>query len=49
MQNDRRRQARAIAIAKTADDRRQTLIVAALAVTMAAACVYGLATLVLHL
>ena len=47
MQNDRRRQARAIAIAKTADDRFRKMEVIAFAVTMAAACLYGFMTFIL--
>ena len=47
MQNDRRRDARAIAIAKAADNRLRRTIVVALAATMAAACLYGLMIFVL--
>jgi hypothetical protein len=47
MQNDRQRQARAIAIAKTADDRFKALEIIAFAATMAAACLYGLMTFIL--
>jgi len=45
MQRNARRQARAIAIAQAQDDRIRKFGFIALAVTMTAACVYGLMTL----
>jgi hypothetical protein len=46
MQENSRKRARAIAIAKAQDDQFQKLGFIALAITMAAACIYGLTTLV---
>jgi hypothetical protein len=46
MQQNSRRRARAIAIAKARDDQFYKLGFIALAITMTAACVYGLMTLV---
>jgi hypothetical protein len=46
MQQNSRRRARAIAIAKARDDRFQKLGMIALAITMTAACAYGLMSLV---
>lgn len=42
MQVNPRKQARAIAVAKAKDDRLQTLAIIALAITMTAACIFGL-------
>lgn len=47
MQNNARKQARAIAIAKAEDENIRKLGFIALAITMVAACAYGLAVLVL--
>jgi hypothetical protein len=46
MQGNARRQARAIAIAKEQDDRVRKIGILALAITMAATCIYGLIALV---
>jgi uncharacterized protein YjeT (DUF2065 family) len=45
MQQNARRQARAIAIAKAQDDQLRKIGFVALAITMSAACVYGLLAL----
>jgi hypothetical protein len=46
MYENRRKQARAIAIAKTQDDQFRKLALIALAVTMTAACAFGLLSLI---
>ncbi|MDB5525977.1 MAG: hypothetical protein JWM58_3740 [Rhizobium sp.] len=47
MQQNARKQARAIAIAKAHDDQIRKLGLVALAITMVAACVYGFTALVI--
>jgi len=46
MQENSRKRARAIAIAEARDDQFHKLAFIALAITMTAACIYGLMTLV---